>query len=205
MSIFSEERYQYSVSALEDSVVCMVKLDFIRSFSYETEVCNGLLTKISMINDKIISQTLDIRQKNLVAVCFCAALFYQRNLYFTCLDLPVSRKEIADFIGMSTANVIRTLSDFKKEGIIRVFGKTMKLLTLISWRSFRNVADLCEFIPCNSAKPLHMKILFLLRNLIDFCKSLLPASTRQLLHQATREQQNQNYTVAGTSMVSATS
>ncbi len=30
MSIFSEERYQYSVSALEDSVVCLVKLEFIK-------------------------------------------------------------------------------------------------------------------------------------------------------------------------------
>jgi len=29
---------------------------------------------------------------------------------------------------MSTANVIRTLSDFKKEGIIRVFGKTIEVV-----------------------------------------------------------------------------
>jgi hypothetical protein len=28
---------------------------------------------------------------------------------------------------MSTANVIRTLSDFKREGIIRVFGKTIEI------------------------------------------------------------------------------
>jgi CRP/FNR family transcriptional regulator len=41
--------------------------------------------------------------------------------------MPVSRKEIADYIGMSTANVIRTLSDFKKDGIIKVFGKTIEL------------------------------------------------------------------------------
>jgi CRP/FNR family transcriptional regulator len=45
-------------------------------------------------------------------------------------DLPISRKEIADFIGMSTANVIRTLSDFKKDGIIRVFGKTIEIVDI---------------------------------------------------------------------------
>jgi hypothetical protein len=31
---------------------------------------------------------------------------------------------------MSTANVIRTLSDFKKEGIIRVFGKTIEVVEM---------------------------------------------------------------------------
>jgi hypothetical protein len=31
---------------------------------------------------------------------------------------------------MSSANVIRTLSDFKKEGIIKVFGKTIEISDL---------------------------------------------------------------------------
>jgi CRP-like cAMP-binding protein len=132
MSIFSEERYQYSVSALEDSIVCMVNLDFIKQlFLKNGGFAMGLLTKISMINDKIISQTLDIRQKNLVGRVAFVLLYFTKDIYNSrVFDLPVSRKEIADYIGMSTANVIRTLSDFKKEGIIRVFGKTIEVVDL---------------------------------------------------------------------------
>lgn len=132
MSIFSEERYQYSVSALEDSVVCMVKLDFIKElFMRNGGFAMGLLSKISMINDKIISQTLDIRQKNLVGRVAFVLLYFTKEIYNSrVFDLPVSRKEIADYIGMSTANVIRTLSDFKKEGIIRVFGKTIEVVDI---------------------------------------------------------------------------
>jgi len=132
MSIFSEERYQYSVAALEDSVVCIVKLDFIKDlFLKNGGFAMGLLTKISMINDKIISQTLDIRQKNLVGRVAYVMLYFTKEIYKSrVFDLPVSRKEIADYIGMSTANVIRTLSDFKKEGIIRVFGKTIEVVDL---------------------------------------------------------------------------
>jgi CRP-like cAMP-binding protein len=132
MSIFSEERYQYSVSALEDSVVCMVKLEFIKQlFLQNGGFAMGLLTKISMINDKIISQTLDIRQKNLIGRVAFVILYFTKEIYNSrVFDLPVSRKEIADYIGMSTANVIRTLSDFKKEGIIRVFGKTIEVVDL---------------------------------------------------------------------------
>jgi CRP/FNR family transcriptional regulator len=56
-------------------------------------------------------------------------LYFTNEIYCThVFDLPVSRKEIADYIGMSTANVIRTLSDFRKEGIIRVFGKTIEII-----------------------------------------------------------------------------
>lgn len=130
MSIFSEERYQYSVSALEDSIVCMVNLDFIKQlFLKNGGFAMGLLTKISSINDKIISQTLDIRQKNLIGRVAYVLLYFTNEIYKSrVFDLPVSRKEIADYIGMSTANVIRTLSDFKKDGIIRVFGKTIEVV-----------------------------------------------------------------------------
>jgi CRP-like cAMP-binding protein len=132
LSIFSEERYQYSVSALEDSVVCTINLGYIKNlFQKNGAFAMGLLTKISKINDKIISQTLDIRQKNLVGRVAYVLLYFTNEIYSTkVFELPVSRKEIADYIGMSTANVIRTLSDFKKDGIIKTFGKNIEIVDM---------------------------------------------------------------------------
>jgi len=132
MSIFSEDRYKYSVSALEDSVVCIVNLDFIKGlFMKNGGFAMGLLTKISKINDKIINQTLDLRQKNLIGRVAFVLLYFTKEIYNSMVfDLPVSRKEIADYIGMSTANVIRTPSDFKRDGIIKVFGKTIEIVDL---------------------------------------------------------------------------
>jgi CRP-like cAMP-binding protein len=132
MSIFSEDRYQYSVSALEDSEVCVIQLEYIKDlFMRNGGFAMGLLSKISTINDKIIRQTLDIRQKNLVGRVAFVLLYFTNEIYNSrVFDLPVSRKEIADYIGMSTANVIRTLSDFRKEEIIRVFGKTIEIVDI---------------------------------------------------------------------------
>jgi len=129
MSIFSGEHYIYSVSAVEDSVVCIIKLGFIRDlFLKNGAFAMGLLTRISRINDKIIQQTLDIRQKNLVGRVAFVMLYFANEIYNTRIfELPLSRKEIAEYIGMSTANVIRTLSDFNKDGIIRVSGKTIEI------------------------------------------------------------------------------
>jgi CRP-like cAMP-binding protein len=106
-----------------------VKLSFIKElFLGNGQFALGLLAKVSKINDKIIHQALDIRHKNLVGRVAYIVLYFAKEIFnSTVFDLPVSRKEIADYISMSTANVIRTLSDFKKEGIIRVDGKTIEI------------------------------------------------------------------------------
>ncbi len=132
MSIFSEERYKYSVTAIEDTIICSIKLEYIK----ELVAGNGafaleLMTKISKITDKIILQTLDIRNRNLIGRVAYILLYFTRDIYNSqVFDLPVSRKEIADYISMSTANVIRTLSDFRKEGIIKLYGKTVEVIDI---------------------------------------------------------------------------
>lgn len=130
MTIFSDEKYKYSVSALEDSVVCSINLDFIKNlFLKNSGFAINLMTKISAISEKIINQTLDIRQKNLAGRVAFVLLYFTKEIYKSRIfDIPVSRKEIADYIGMSTANVIRTLSDFKRDGIIKIFGKTIEIV-----------------------------------------------------------------------------
>ncbi len=129
MSIFSGEKYRYSVSALEDSVVCIVRLSYIKDlFLKNGAFAMGLLTRMAEINEKIIGQALDLRQKNLIGRIAYVILYFSKEIYNSKIfDLPVSRKEIADYIGMSTANVIRTMSEFKKEGIISIDGKTIEV------------------------------------------------------------------------------
>ncbi len=132
MSIFSEEKYKYSVSAIEESVICSIKLDHVRSLvAGNGKFALELMTKISKISDKIILQTLDIRNRNLVGRVAYIILYFANDIYKSqVFDLPVSRKEIADYISMSTANVIRTLSEFRKEGIIKLFGKTVEIIDI---------------------------------------------------------------------------
>jgi len=132
ISIFSEERYKYSVSAIEESVICSIKLDHIRSLVLSHgNFALELMTRLSQISDKIILQTLDIRNRNLAGRVAYILLYFTRDIYKSrVFELPVSRKEIADYISMSTANVIRTLSDFRREGIISLHGKTVEVIDM---------------------------------------------------------------------------
>lgn len=130
MSIFSEERYTYSISALEDSTVCVVNLQFMKDlFTGNGSLALGMLSRVSEVNQKIITQSLEIRNKNLVGRVAYVLLYFSKDIYNSrVFELPVSRKEIADFISMSTANVIRTLSDFKRDGIINTEGKMIEIV-----------------------------------------------------------------------------
>ncbi len=128
-NVFLEERYRYSLSALEDSVVCCINIDLIK----ELILKNGgfalnLITALSRTSENIISLGLEIRKRNLAGRIAFVLLYFSGEIYHSRIfDLPVSRKEIADLISMSSANVIRTFSEFRRDGIIQSNGRTIEI------------------------------------------------------------------------------
>lgn len=140
-NVFHETHYRYSLSALEDSDVCCIRLDLIRELIEENgKFALNLISVLSRTSQNIIAIGLEIRQRNLAGRIAYVLLYFANEIFRSMIfDLPVSRKEIADFISMSPANVIRTFSDFRRDGIIRSNGRTieitdMKKLEVISRR-----------------------------------------------------------------------
>ena len=125
LSIFSAENYRYSVTAVEDSVVCLLDLDVVKNHAKQNAMFTmDLMTRISEATDKIILENLEIRRKNLKGRVAHVLLYFSNYIYNKDeFDLPVSRREIAEYIGMTPENVIRTLSEFRKDKIIKIFGK----------------------------------------------------------------------------------
>jgi CRP/FNR family transcriptional regulator len=128
-NIFHAETYRYSLSALEDSIVCSIRIELIR----ELIVKNGkfalnLISVLSRTSENIITLGLEIRKRNLAGRIAFVLLYFSKELYHSRIfDLPVSRKEIADLISMSSANVIRTFSEFRRDGIINANGRTIEI------------------------------------------------------------------------------
>ena len=125
LSVFSSDKYKYSVSAVEDSVVCILDLNVVKNHARKNALFTmDLMTCISEATDKIILDNLEIRRKHLKGrvahvLLYFANYIYERDEF----ELPISRREIAEYIGMTTENVIRTLSEFRKDKIIKIFGK----------------------------------------------------------------------------------
>jgi CRP-like cAMP-binding protein len=130
LSVFSNSRYNYTLTALEDSVIYYVDLAALKDIISD----NGkfgvkMLARISQAADKVINTTFEINNKNLRGRIAYILLDFAENIYKNnVFEIPVSRKEIGQLIGMTTENVIRILSEFRKDGIIEITGKTIKVL-----------------------------------------------------------------------------
>ena len=130
LSVFSSSTYRYSVTAIEDSTVCVLELQVVNDFASRNALfTKDLMTRVSEATDKIIIDNLEIKRKNLKGRVAHVLLYFSDYVYEKDdFELPVSRREIAEYIGMTVENVIRTLSEFRKDKIIKIFGKDILIV-----------------------------------------------------------------------------
>ena len=137
LSVFSDKQYNYSVTALEESVTCNLSMKDIRNLINENgNLALNLLSKMSRVADKIILDSLHIRTKHLRGRVAFLLIYFAEEVYFSQeFDLPLTRKEMAEYVGMTTENVIRSLSEFRKDGILKIYGKTIQIVHMDSLKS----------------------------------------------------------------------
>ncbi len=125
LSVFSSDKYKYSVTAIEDTTVCILDLEVVKKFAQQNAMFTmDLMSSISEATDKILLDNLAIKRKHLKGRIAHVLLYFSDYIYKKDeFELPISRREIAEYIGMTTENVIRTLSEFRKDNIIKIFGK----------------------------------------------------------------------------------
>jgi CRP-like cAMP-binding protein len=130
LGILSNENYNYSVIALEDCVICNLDIGLIKHIcQVNTNFTLSVLEKTNKLYDKIVIEGLKIRQKHLRGRVAYILLLFAREIYqVNRFELPITRKEIAEYIGMTTENVIRTFSEFRKDGLLQIHGKTIVIL-----------------------------------------------------------------------------
>lgn len=89
----------------------------------------NLMERLGEVSNKIILESLEIRKRNTHGKVAHILLKFSKGIYQNLVfDLPVSRREIAENIGMTTEGVIRTLSEFRKEKLIRINGREIEIL-----------------------------------------------------------------------------
>lgn len=131
LTIFQNNQHAtYNMSVLEDSTLCFIPIDLIRKLILVNgEFALDFIVKLTETSNKTIEHFVTLNNKNLRGRVAYFLLNLANNIYFrNIFELPVSRKEIAELIGMTTENVIRTLSEFRKEKIIKINGKEIEVI-----------------------------------------------------------------------------
>jgi len=132
LSIFSNTTYNFSIAALEDSSICTINLSSIKQLiKGNADFALTLLEKMSTMNDQLLQNRLTINLKNLRGRTAFILLLFANDIYKAeKFELPVSRKEIAELIDMRTENVIRILSEFRNDGILKIEGKNIEIVDM---------------------------------------------------------------------------
>ncbi len=130
LSLFSSPIHQYSIIAIEDSECCIVEFELINKLVLESgKLAFSLLQKISQVSDMLISNKLDIDNRQLRGrIAFILSLFSKDVYDSNTFNLPISRKEIGELIDMRVENVVRILSEFRKDKVISIEGTTIEIL-----------------------------------------------------------------------------
>ena len=78
---------------------------------------------------KIIKNRINICSKQLRGRIAYLLVYFAKEIYInTKFNLPITRRELGELIDMSTENVIRILSEFRKDGLIRIQGNQIEIL-----------------------------------------------------------------------------
>ena len=129
LSVFASEKYSYSVQALDESVVCILNMDEIKSLiTTNGAFAMSLITTLNKASESILFNYLDMSHKRLAGRVASVLLYFSEVFHSETFELPITRKEIAQLINMSSENVIRTISDFRRDNIINVYGKRIHIL-----------------------------------------------------------------------------
>ena len=91
---------------------------------------------MSRVTDKLILDSLDIRVKHLRGRVAYLLIYFSEDVYSSKeFDLPLTRKEMAEYVGMTTENVIRSLSELRRDGILKIYGKTIQIINMETLKS----------------------------------------------------------------------
>ena len=124
-NIFNDSINMFSVIAIEDCECCMIEIAVLKEIALaNTSYLMKLLEIITAMFKTSILNFISLAHKQVNGriadvILYLAGSVYQNNQF----TLSLSRKELAEFAGCSTENVIHTLTKFHKEGILTVNSK----------------------------------------------------------------------------------
>jgi CRP-like cAMP-binding protein len=129
-SLFGDRVVRYSYSALEDLRICQIRIEVFKELirdngNFATEVLQYVCKENLNMMNRIVNRNYKKADGKFVDVLlYFADDIFQSDTF----DLLLTRKELADLIGLSRENTIRVMSKFKSDELIEIDGKTIRLL-----------------------------------------------------------------------------
>lgn len=131
-SLYGENTYQFTLSALQSTTVYLIEKELFQKIFFENRPFAEYILKWYSLNyEKLLSKISDVSSKQSLGR-IADVLIYLSNFVFESpiIEGCISRRDIAEMAGLSTESVVRILSDLKNENIIRTNKSEIEILNV---------------------------------------------------------------------------
>jgi len=119
-SLFGKSTFDFSIAAIEDSNLCLIDINIVSKLTSSNPDFAALL--IHKLNENTLyayRQLYDITNRQMNGRIAGALLHLAKNVYKKRkFELTLSRKDLAEFTGMSNMSVIRVMNELRNDSII---------------------------------------------------------------------------------------
>ncbi|PKP04268.1 MAG: Crp/Fnr family transcriptional regulator [Bacteroidetes bacterium HGW-Bacteroidetes-9] len=126
---FNNHIYDYSVVSLRETTACLIEKEAVTNLIKSNgEFAFNIINRYCAQNSKLYTSVHDLMYKQMNGR-LAGALLYLWNEQVDDDVFPyLSRKDIADFAGLSTESTVKLLKSFEKDGLIKLEDKNVILL-----------------------------------------------------------------------------
>ncbi|MBK8043357.1 MAG: Crp/Fnr family transcriptional regulator [Haliscomenobacter sp.] len=121
-TIFGNRTNLYSATAIEPTEVCMIDVSTFKEMIYSNgKFAFEIIADISKDELNVCRRFISLTAKQTNGRIASALLFFARKVYQNpTFELPLSRVELGEFLGISREGVTRGLVLFKQDGLIEL-------------------------------------------------------------------------------------
>jgi len=131
-SLFGDRVNHYSYAALEDIKVCYIDLNVFNGLIKKNgNFAHEILVSVSRDSLNNFHRFMSQAKKKTYGRVADALLYFSRIIYeSTEFEIPFTRQEFADLIGIARESTARVLAKFKDEGILELDGRSIRIMKL---------------------------------------------------------------------------
>jgi CRP/FNR family transcriptional regulator, polysaccharide utilization system transcription regulator len=128
--IYVDNRYHYSVTAIENSTACFIETANLKKVVRQNpDFAEAMISHCSFNGSKNFERLVNIVQKQMHGRIADVLLYLHREVYESHkFELSISRQDIGDLSGLSKDSAIRILKELEHEGIISIDGRKVDIL-----------------------------------------------------------------------------
>jgi len=131
-SVLGEETFSYSAEAVQNTEVFIIDFEIFQQILQNNgQFSYALLKHITENNLMLLSRLISQSQKQLPGRIADIILYFTEQIYNSEeFNFPLTRTELAELAGTTKESLIRTLTEFKNDKIIKLEGKKVSVISL---------------------------------------------------------------------------